>query len=200
MSEITIEGWPDKRRGGIDRAPGRRKILVDGVQWGSILPERHGRRGTIYTFHDSTGKTIFRDVGDRSCRVEVRTDGGHKTSVVQRLLDIQAELLSTAQTLVADSLLRSPEVIASEKAARDARVQVIMDDERQEFAARAAAAIKPSMNLGMAAEKLLAMIDATDLDQSHPIKVFAERLRCELLAFDQMTADVVEAMRWAQTR
>jgi hypothetical protein len=56
MPDIRIEPWP-----GTD-VRGRKRILVDGVKWGSIHMEGHGVHGPSYHFvQDGAGRLYRRE-------------------------------------------------------------------------------------------------------------------------------------------
>ena len=51
IQDIRIEPWPPSR--------GRRRILVDGVEWGSIHMEAHGCHGPSITSSRTVGPAVI---------------------------------------------------------------------------------------------------------------------------------------------
>ena|SRR5579871_1044214 len=173
--DIRIARFPDINEHGYDRHPGRKAIVVDGVRWGRIEMTRHGVWGTAYTFHqEGEHNAISRHGADgEEHEVEVRSEGRRAKYQSSKTVPepIEKRLLAEAKALVNDGLLRNPEIVRTEQEAFEARRR----EQHEKMEATEAAAFEARAR------------DA--------LKPFANSP-----SFEAAVADVIAAMRWAQTQ
>jgi len=172
---------------------GRLQVMVGNVRYGVVHIRQHGRKGTSYYFRQagSQGGAVRREhrTGDRSYMVEIFGDKMAKrmAPVHAKVRPVQARLLTEACKLVKEGLLVSELVhrnrvvkINEEAAQRQRQAQLEVDEE---FTKRANEAIKAALKR----MPLVEMIDGYNAD-------FSPEGR-ELLK-----AEIVEAMKWAQSK
>jgi hypothetical protein len=130
MTDIRIEPFPPER--------GRKRIIVDGVHWGTIEMSSHGRQGAKYSFRQEPffGAAVYWPAeptkpGQRwASKPHVIAVWGDK--VAKRDADyakkpppppLDERLLTTAREIVERKLLRHPDEIRREREARIASVR-----------------------------------------------------------------------------
>jgi hypothetical protein len=177
MTDIRIEPWPGIR--------GRKRILVDGVEWGSIHMESHGCHGPTYHFVQMGSNGGYLSEPSASGRshhdISVQATGKRRRQADEP--PINQLLLYKIRELIEAGKLRDPAVVKGEQkreaeamAARNAEIEA---EERREFEARADAAITEASNNDL----LGGTLEFVHEDQR-------AILRDAIMA----------AMRWAQTR
>jgi hypothetical protein len=108
--DIRIEPWPPER--------GRKRILVDGVKWGSVHMESHGVRGAVYHFRQNPEGSGY--VRAKNTRFDVL----HAVRLEpKRYRDAEAPtpkgvLLKTVRELIEEGRLRDPAVLRAEQQER----------------------------------------------------------------------------------
>lgn len=97
---------------------GERIILVDGVRWGRTIVTRHGCHGTKHQFVQHGGEVLLKEKNNRWSEYEIRSQKR------QRWLEREGDpkrktteerVLEMAQMLVADGMLRHPDIVAKEQ-------------------------------------------------------------------------------------
>lgn len=171
---IEIAPYPPER--------GRKQIMVDGVAWGTLHMRNHGGRGNSYTFRQVGGENIMEPVPgsrhDRMKEVTVYGDKMAKWDTQGELKPVDERLLDKARDLIKANRLRHPDVVRAEqqenaKALRELR-------ERQDADEQARIEAKAHETL----RKLQAYIG---------VPAGAEFPEADV-------AEIVAAMRWAQTQ
>lgn len=121
---ITIEAWPGKEYwGGSIR--GRKKVLVDGVHWGTFIMTTHGSNGAKYTLYAACGQEI--SANERGGTLHVWSEKRHSrlnnlrfgtpvTTIEDRLRDL------ATQAMEGDKL-KHPDVLKGEQGAAAKRYQ-----------------------------------------------------------------------------
>lgn len=193
--DVRVEPWPGKPGEWVGR--GRKTIIVDGEQWGSIHCEGHGCHGVHYWFKQtgedgaiqehvgtvalgpSKGEDRYREVKVWGDKQEARELGLHTWSTdaeKAKLKPVADRLQAKAEWLVVNGLLINPCTIAARqeraRKAYDKRQAEEADLETKRFESKANAAIRAVIGL-----------DAIST---------ADR--------DVLKAGIVEAMKWAQTQ
>lgn len=128
---IRIEPWPPVR--------GRKRIMVDGVHWGTAEMHGHGGQGISYTF-EQKGEigTIIRPssrLGDRASPIRVYSDkiaehmrrGGEPP-----IKPLEERMLDAVRDMIAKGLLRHPDVVLREHNEAEARWQAKREREKAE--------------------------------------------------------------------
>lgn len=189
--DVRVEPWPGLPGEWVGR--GRKTIIVDGEQWGSIHCEGHGCHGVSYWFQQSdvggaiqeyAGTSIkggdrYRDVKVWGEKREKRDLGLYAFSSPEdmaKLKPVADRLQAKAEWLVANGLLVSPQTIASriEKARKtiEKRAAEDADLERKRFESKADSAIR----------SIIALDRLSNAD------------------LNELKDRIVAAMKWAQTQ
>jgi hypothetical protein len=137
---VTIEPWPGE---GQWVWRGRKKILVDGEQWGTIYMEGHGCHGVGYWFEQVGVHGRISESGKqgRHSWIEVRSIKPSRWSGEQPPAPIEQRLRDQARDLVARQMLKDPAAIERERAAAAERRRSRGEQEaKQQQAADLAAA------------------------------------------------------------
>lgn len=172
-------------KGPNDKDNDLKSIVVDGVVWAHTHAFHHGMHGKSYTIQQVHGETI-----QRQDKTRKRNDGFFTVSVssfrqrdVRRhnpndpndktdLRPTEQRIIDTARELIAEGLLRHPDVVKAEQAEANERYRnnraIAEEAAKREFRAKAREALE-SIVSGRA-------IENTDIDA------------------------VVAAMKWAQTK
>lgn len=119
--QITLEKYPPER--------GRKKIMVDGVQWGTVEMVGHGCHGPSYHFIQE-GDTYWLSritEGGYDQKVSVRGPRKHDLWKMETgrmpAETLEDRLLKTINELIAEGLLKHPEVYKASLAKWQAEVQ-----------------------------------------------------------------------------
>jgi hypothetical protein len=110
--DIRIEPWPPER--------GRKRILVNGVKWGSVQMESHGARGSTYHFRrDPEGSGYVPAKNTRfdvphAVRFEPKR---YRDELAPALEEV---LLKTVRELIEEGRLRDPAVLTAAQQERTA--------------------------------------------------------------------------------
>jgi hypothetical protein len=182
MIKQTVEIIPDKdwtfQNGDTD--PGRKKIMVDGVQWGSITMERCGRNGSKYTFEGiRIPFSNRRQDSDRTSPVVIWSDkvAQRQAPTGVKVAPLDVRLWATACDLIKKKLLISPAEMEAKRREENEKVITaraeIMRAERAKFEAKAEECLE-----GFAID--------------HLFKSSGDR--------DAIKAKIIEAMKWAQSQ
>lgn len=106
MSEhkIEVERWPGER--------GRKKVLVDGVQWGAFEMITRGVHGAAYHLQDINNLEVLN--GDKSYRVHSNYKKNRRDRILDPNLvvpDLHTRLIDTVRDAIAAGGLISPEEV-----------------------------------------------------------------------------------------
>lgn len=143
--EIIIEKWPGER--------GRKKILVDGVEYGAVFMTQHGCHGPRYHFVQKGGDAITEEQDQEGRKFyRPRLVEVHKSKWRNEdTRTIEEIIAAKARELIESGLLLSPEAFEAKeaKALAETREAIIEYDRRQrEKAIAKANAILEKWNLG----------------------------------------------------
>jgi len=175
---ITIEPWPP--------VLGRKRIMVDRVQWGTIFMESHGPRGNHYWFsQQGTGGAILdrdreRRPGDRRTVKVESYDLAGRPGTRERDKELSDRLHAMAGSLIERGLLVHPDVIVGQKADRE---RALAEREAAERAERRKSDFK----------KAFSTIRAHTVPDSVDSSQRAVILDCDKLAY--AIADLIENAR-----
>ena len=120
--QIKLVPWPGEN--GWPR--GRKRILVDGVIWGSIHMEAHGVHGVSYWFKQEGGSGPLQqhsDIYGKTKDITVRSGNARKRRIWNQpqLAPIEQRLIEKVRELVANGTLLHPDEVEREQAAAAAR-------------------------------------------------------------------------------
>lgn len=125
--DVRIEPWPGD---GAYPVRGRKKIMVDGVQWGTIHMESHGSGGVSYWFEQKGYQGAIQDPAKmakhlRNSAIEVRVNNSRRARWGDDapVMPTETRLLDQVNALIASNQLRHPEVVEREVAERKMRYQ-----------------------------------------------------------------------------
>jgi hypothetical protein len=155
IGAVSIVPWPPVH--------GRKRIMVDGVQWGTIFMESHGPRGNHYWFsQQGKGGAILDGDSDRSpgsrrtVKVEsFNVDG--RPGTTERAASLHDRLLAKVRSLIERGWLVHPDVIAKQQDDARKRMQAREDAERTERRERDLAKLRPLIENYLTGSKALAL-------------------------------------------
>src|SRR5215471_12474912 len=127
---VTIEPWPP--------VLGRKRIMVDRVQWGTIFMESHGLRGNHYWFSQQGQGGAIMDPNNKrlpGSRPTVKVESydlAGRPGTRERDKELSDRLHAMAGSLIERGLLVHPDVIEGQKNKTRALAQARDDAERAE--------------------------------------------------------------------
>ena len=138
---VTIEPWPP--------VLGRKRIMVDRVQWGTIFMESHGPRGNHYWFSQQGQGGAIMDPNNKrlpGSRPTVKVESydlAGRPGTRERDKELSDRLHAMAGSLIERGLLVHPDVILGTKEAHRKHIQARADAERAERRERDLAKVRP---------------------------------------------------------
>ena len=158
---------------------GDKLIYVDGVVWGSVIMNRHGARGASYNFSVPGHGLIYRNGSDAWNRTAVQVNSDTKArrrcppgTVLAPFAD---RLMDTIRELIATGALRHPDAVRQEAEAAAEKERAEKEEHKE----------KQDREWSDRAKYAIATASLSNLPDDE---------------WRRLVANIVEAMRWAQTQ